>query len=217
MRVEDLTERAIAEWGMIHSDESESTGGETPLADQPRLAVPQRRPLFRLRTPRRRARRLLRRARLRHALDAAFDPSETPMQKLEILAEVLLTFLASLEDGVVTASMWAKLEEGIVAREKARVQVDREEEKMWAMEILSTSPPHNATFLLLTSMLQRVGGRLGRGEGFVVGFCGCECECECKYDCKLTECERKGEDQNAPLECRNHPFPPYIPPPISYS
>lgn len=98
------------------------------------------------------------------AFDAAFDPEESPMQRLEILSEVLLRFLRSLQDGIVTEDAWKKLEDGIIAREKSKQQLGADDEKMWAIEILSTTPNHNASFLLLTSMLQRVANEVANAS-----------------------------------------------------
>jgi hypothetical protein len=86
----------------------------------------------------------------------AFDAETPPMQRVEILAEVLVQFLRSLQDGVVTEELWKTLEEGLVAREKAKHQLAPDDEKIWVLEILSAEPSHNTTFLLLVSMLEHL-------------------------------------------------------------
>jgi hypothetical protein len=96
--------------------------------------------------------------------DQAFDPEMAPMQRLEILAEVLLQFLRSLQDGVITGGLWKQLEDGIQSREKARQQLAPDDEKMWVLEILSAAPHHNATFLLLTSMLQHIANQISEAS-----------------------------------------------------
>lgn len=88
--------------------------------------------------------------------DRVFPAAMRPKVKTEYLAEALLLFLRTLSDGVITKSLWEKLEEGIATREKSKQQLDRDDEKMWALEILATAPNHNATFLLLISMLQNI-------------------------------------------------------------
>lgn len=88
--------------------------------------------------------------------EQAFPADMRPKTRLEYLADALLLFLRSLQDGVITKSLWEKLEEGIVRREKSKQQLDRDDEKIWALEILASQPNHNATFLLLISMLQNL-------------------------------------------------------------
>lgn len=92
--------------------------------------------------------------------EQAFLPTMRPKMRLEYVADALLVFVRSLQDGVITKSLWDKLEEGIAARERARQQLDRDDEKMWALEILATQPNHNATFLLLISMLQNITNQI---------------------------------------------------------
>ncbi|OAG05587.1 DNase I-like protein [Paraphaeosphaeria sporulosa] len=90
------------------------------------------------------------------SFDLAFPGGMPPREKTEYVAEALLLFLRTLQDGVITKSLWEKLEEGIATREKSKQQLDRDDEKMWVLEILATAPNHNATFLLLISMLQNI-------------------------------------------------------------
>ncbi|KAF2792963.1 phosphatase family protein-like protein [Melanomma pulvis-pyrius CBS 109.77] len=87
--------------------------------------------------------------------DKAFAPDVAPMQRLEIMAEVLLQFLRSLQDGVVTEAMWKRLEEVVIAREKFKQQPSLEE-RISVLEVLSATPNHNASFVLLTTMLQSI-------------------------------------------------------------
>ncbi|RDL40477.1 uncharacterized protein BP5553_00456 [Venustampulla echinocandica] len=87
-------------------------------------------------------------------------PVETPaLQKLEIISEVLIGFLNSLTDGIVPAPLWDKLEADMVSR-GANPLTDTEEIKTWVLDVLSTSPNHNISFVFLTSMLSRVAGEL---------------------------------------------------------
>ncbi|KAF2680254.1 DNase I-like protein [Lentithecium fluviatile CBS 122367] len=92
--------------------------------------------------------------------DQAFSARTPPKQRLEVITHVFLVFLRSLQDGVVTKSLWEKLEEGFAAREKSKQQLATDDEKMWALEILSTARSHNATFLLIVSMLQNVANQI---------------------------------------------------------
>lgn len=76
------------------------------------------------------------------------------------MAEVLLIFLSSLTDGIITKSLWERLEEGLITREKSRQMLSIDDEKMWALEILTTAPNHNASFLLLLSFLQNITNQI---------------------------------------------------------
>jgi hypothetical protein len=87
-------------------------------------------------------------------------PAEVPaIQRLEIMSEVLLAFLSSLTDGLVPVHLWAKLESEILSRGPKQL-VDGEEIKTWVLDVLSSSPNHNISFVFLTSMLARVAGEL---------------------------------------------------------
>lgn len=92
--------------------------------------------------------------------DTAFAQfSVLSMQRLEILAQVLVTFLRSLTDGVIPSTLWNVLDTSLQAREKAHPKTPSptdEDAKFSVLEILASAPSHNASFLLLTSMLQRM-------------------------------------------------------------
>lgn len=92
--------------------------------------------------------------------DLAFPPGMLLRMKLEHLADALLLFLESLQDGIITKSLWERLEEGIATRERSKQLLAADDEKMWALEILATAPNHNASFLLIVSMLQNTTNQL---------------------------------------------------------
>lgn len=93
-------------------------------------------------------------------VDSAFDHDTTSLHRLEILAETLLLFLNSMRDGVVTLELWNQLEEGMLAREKAKQTLPLEDERMLVLEVLSSVPSHNVSFVLLTSMLSRISNEI---------------------------------------------------------
>ncbi|KAH7390534.1 Endonuclease/exonuclease/phosphatase [Pyrenochaeta sp. MPI-SDFR-AT-0127] len=155
--IEDMTERTLAEWEMINNGEerppwqdnagypfvkslvgavNQAQGHEDELAD------------------------------LYDALDCdtpfadAFAPETQTKVRLELLTEVLITFLSSLTDGVITKSLWEKVEEGIVTREKSRQHISSDDQKMAVLEILATTPSHNASFLLILSFLQNIANQI---------------------------------------------------------
>lgn len=152
--LEDMTERALAEWDMTgHEGDKENApwqhNAAWPFISQDKdtgndETIPGIIEALDCDVP----------------FDPAFPATIRPKVKVEYLAEALLLFLRGLQDGVITKSLWEKLEEGIVTREKSKQQLDRDDEKMWALEILATAPNHNATFLLLISMLQNITNQI---------------------------------------------------------
>jgi inositol polyphosphate 5-phosphatase INPP5B/F len=92
-------------------------------------------------------------------LTDSFPPKLPSRDKLEIMAEVLLLFLGSLTDGIITESLWTSLEHDIVARGPKQL-TDPEEIKTWVLDVLSAAPNHNISFVFLTSMLCRVASEL---------------------------------------------------------
>ncbi|KAF1837903.1 DNase I-like protein [Decorospora gaudefroyi] len=152
--IEDLTERTLAEWEMTKRE-----GERAPWQANAGW------PFFKARssvTPEHEDEL----AAVYDALDCdtpfpdAFDPETRSKERVELLAEVLLTFLSSVADGVITRSLWEKLEEALTTREKTKQQIDPDDEKMAILEILATAPNHNATFLLVLSFLQNIANQI---------------------------------------------------------
>lgn len=86
-------------------------------------------------------------------------PELPATQKMEIIAEILLLFLHSLIDGVVTEAVFATLEKDMVARGTKQL-TDTEEIKSWVLDALSEYPNHNICFVFITSMLFRLASEL---------------------------------------------------------
>jgi hypothetical protein len=155
--IEDMTERTLAEWDMTKDE-----GEKAPFMDN--AGWPFVKPLKPSRERSEQYEEQL--AGLYDALDCdspfmgVFDPETRTKERVEMLAEVLLTFLASLTDGIITKSLWERLEEGLITREKSKQQMAPDDEKMWALEILATAPTHNASFLLLLSFLQNMANQI---------------------------------------------------------
>jgi phosphatidylinositol-bisphosphatase len=151
--IEDMTERTLAEWEMTKNEGERAPWQDNagwPFIIAPTLKGEHEEEL----------------ANLYDALDCdkpfadAFQPETRTKERVEMVAEVLLTFLTSLTDGVITKSLWEKLEEGIMTRERAKQNLAPDDEKMWALEILATTPNHNASFLLLLSFLQNIAHQI---------------------------------------------------------
>ncbi|TGO24191.1 hypothetical protein BPAE_0109g00200 [Botrytis paeoniae] len=86
-------------------------------------------------------------------------PVEIPAaHRLEIVAEVLILFLRSLTDGIIPAPLCEQIDSDITSR--VNTQSDVEETKAWLLDILSSLPHHNISFVFLTSTLSRVAGEL---------------------------------------------------------
>jgi hypothetical protein len=92
-------------------------------------------------------------------LSASFPPEIPSREKLETMAEVLLLFVGSLTDGIITEPLWTNLDRDIAAR-GAKQLTDTDEIKNWVLDALSVSPNHNISFVFLTSMLCRVASEL---------------------------------------------------------
>ncbi|MCJ1230194.1 hypothetical protein MMC12_006866 [Toensbergia leucococca] len=85
-----------------------------------------------------------------------FPLESDSLQRLKAMTKTLLTFLQSLEDGIVTEAMWAVLEKEMLAREKEKRFLSGEEERVWVLDVLSSAPAHSVSFTFLTFMLARV-------------------------------------------------------------
>ncbi|KAI9661890.1 MAG: hypothetical protein M1821_009130 [Bathelium mastoideum] len=160
--IEDLAERAVADWSMRGASEGEVN---PPWINH--LGWPFAKDSWDINDET--ARDDLR-FNVREALDndQPFDqyvsPEASILQRLEVMAGTLLEFLASLQDGVVSGDMWQRLESGILARTKPTQQLTREDEKAWILETLSSSPSRSVSFVLLMSTLTRIASELSASE-----------------------------------------------------
>jgi phosphatidylinositol-bisphosphatase len=154
--IEDLTERNLAEWEMTKSEGErapwqDNAGWPFVVGARSTATTPEQQNEL---------------ADVYDALDCdtpfsdAFDPETRSKERVEMLAEVLLTFLGSLTDGVITKSLWEKLDEALTTHEKSKQTLDPDDEKMLVLEILATAPNHNATFLLILSFLQNIANQI---------------------------------------------------------
>jgi len=78
------------------------------------------------------------------------------LQKLYVISRLLLLFLSSMPDGIITESLWTALEKYMTDNEKAKRKPSNEDQRTAIQEILSREPSHNITFILLTGMLERM-------------------------------------------------------------
>ncbi|KAL8992906.1 MAG: hypothetical protein Q9169_006748 [Polycauliona sp. 2 TL-2023] len=149
--IEDLVERGVAEWGMKAGDAS------PPWADigWPFITSIEEGKM-----------RQSTKERIREALDNdtpipyTFPTELDGISRVEAVAETLLTFLSSLQDGVIPESIWMDLETSIISRENSKTHLSMEEERMQILDILTTSPAHSTSFTFITSMLVKIMGEL---------------------------------------------------------
>ena len=151
--IEELVERSIAEWGMKGEEEH-------PPWDDLRWPFAMRK------SPESdKDGEHLKRC-VREALDTDrpfvehFPPEAESRQRLEAIAETLLEFLKSLQDGIVTEAFWAELEKGMNEREKAKRILTTEEERTWILDVLSAVPTHSISFTFITFMLSRIANEI---------------------------------------------------------
>jgi hypothetical protein len=94
---------------------------------------------------------------------AAFEPETSSMERLEAVGDILLLFLASLSDGVITSSLWATIEQAPLAAFGATKTLTTqaedkaaEDDKETILEILSSAPHHQISFVFLTATLAKL-------------------------------------------------------------
>jgi phosphatidylinositol-bisphosphatase len=150
--VETLTDRVIADSSMLESAQIPQEPPGWPFYEKTWLLKDKKE-------------RDSRKAYVLEALDSdknlneAFPPEIPAIERLEIVAEILLLFLRSLTDGIVPEPLFANLEQDMSAR-GAKQLTDTEEIKAWTLEVLSSSPNHNISFVFLASMLGRLASEL---------------------------------------------------------
>ncbi len=92
----------------------------------------------------------------------AFLPEISAMERLESVAEVLVLFLRSLTDGIVTMPIWARIEQASLpsinqppAAPKPASNDASEDDKAAILDILGSAPNHNISFVFLTATLAK--------------------------------------------------------------
>lgn len=92
----------------------------------------------------------------------AFPPETDPCKRLETVAEVLLLFLQGLTDGVISESLWEKIQQApIRALGPPGSSTDAlEDDRTAILDVLANAPNHNICFVFLTTTLAKVIGEL---------------------------------------------------------
>ncbi|KAI0872496.1 type II inositol-1,4,5-trisphosphate 5-phosphatase [Hypoxylon argillaceum] len=82
------------------------------------------------------------------------------LKRLEIVSESLLLFLESMPDGIISAPLWARIEQTLPQMTSAKTSAEIEDVKTGVLDILSSAPYYNISFVFLTAMLARVASEL---------------------------------------------------------
>ena len=142
--LEAQLERALAEWGMKGQD------GKPPWSDS---GWPFAQDSWTLKgETRNEARRMA-----REALDES-TPFEYPdgldaHQKVEVLAETMVRFVAAIEGGVIGQDLWTKLAEAL---ESLQQDASVDEKRALVLETLSSAPASSVAFTYIVFTLARI-------------------------------------------------------------
>lgn len=156
---ESLTEACIAEWGMTSSDQVPpwSIVAGWPFAEESWIVT-------------KREERLDAIAAICDAVDtnqpilSCFEPGTSQMQRLESLADFFMEYIRSMHDGVVTKEQWEQVDSYLQRLEHDKKVSSLDDQRTSIQEILSQSSPHSISFILLTSMLDRIIGELANAS-----------------------------------------------------
>ena len=179
--VEDLTSRVVAEWEMTHASPPPPTSPSHPPASDNWTNEQQQQPPPWTRYPAwpfdSAAWTERSTSQWQDALSTAVEaldtdapipaslPDDLPRtQRLHVLADLLLLFLESMPDGIITPPLWSQIEAYLSETEKAKAKskapaaggIGVEDQKTAIQEILAQAPSHSISFILITSMLDRV-------------------------------------------------------------
>lgn len=100
-------------------------------------------------------------------------PAELPaLQKLYVLANLLLLLLRSMPDGVISADLWSKIDTYLLETEKVKPKPCIDDQRTAIQEVLVTEPNRSISVILITSMIEcilqelaaTVHGRRGSGD-----------------------------------------------------
>jgi phosphatidylinositol-bisphosphatase len=89
-------------------------------------------------------------------LEASMPETLPKLQRLYVLSSFLLIFLDGLTDGVVTAEQWPAVDDYLSDLEKSKRKTSVDEQRTALQEALSQSSGHSISFVLITSMLDRL-------------------------------------------------------------
>ncbi|KAL8931399.1 MAG: hypothetical protein Q9211_006991, partial [Gyalolechia sp. 1 TL-2023] len=85
-----------------------------------------------------------------------FSPEVPSTDRLEAVARTLVSFLRSLEDGIIPEGLWADLEAQSVARETSKHALSVEEAKLEILDVMTKRPANSTAFSFVMGMLGKV-------------------------------------------------------------
>lgn len=89
-------------------------------------------------------------------LEASLPDTMPRAERLYVLSNLLLIFLHSMPDGIVTSDLWTLVNAYLDGIEKSKGKRHNDDQRSAIQEIISTSPSHSISFILITSMLERL-------------------------------------------------------------
>lgn len=89
-------------------------------------------------------------------LESSMPDTSPKLQRLYVLASFLLIFLDGLTDGVVTEDQWPAIDSYLSELERSKRKASLDERRTALQEALSQSSSHSISFVLITSMLDRL-------------------------------------------------------------
>lgn len=154
------TDRALVEWEMIHPDEAAPWTTESGEKGWPFSSASWTLPPGEEREDLK--------AQVREALDTArpihehLNPETEAIIRLEVVAETLTEFLASVRGGIVTEEMYTSIitQLGDLEKEKHSTGPTNEEILSIVMDALGGRPVHSVSLTFLTFMLGRLLGEV---------------------------------------------------------
>ncbi|KAK4501230.1 hypothetical protein PRZ48_007037 [Zasmidium cellare] len=168
--VEELSTRVVAEWEMIYApvpttpttpraSSEESTAPSAPWNDHPGWPFDEE-----CWTERNTSHWTVALSEACNALDedAALEaaiPEEMPrIQRLYVLSSLLLLFLRSMPDGIISSNIWPEVEKYVIEVEKMKKKPTNDEQRTTIQETLVTVGEswHSISFILVMSMLERM-------------------------------------------------------------
>lgn len=90
------------------------------------------------------------------SLTASLPPELPAMQRLYVLANLLVMFLQSIPEGLIDENLWHQIDHYFAENDKTKRKSTEDEQRTALQEILSHSPSRNISFILLLTLLERL-------------------------------------------------------------
>ncbi|KAF2484787.1 Endonuclease/exonuclease/phosphatase [Neohortaea acidophila] len=90
------------------------------------------------------------------SLTASLPAGMPAMQRLYVLANLLVMFLQSIPEGLIDENLWHQIDHYFAENDKTKRKSTEDEQRTALQEILSHSPSRNISFILLLTLLERL-------------------------------------------------------------